>query len=62
MTRYAMHVHQFHASSSTGAQIRDADFRTLCQHAHRLQQSNLADVVTISQYNNGLASPRKVRS
>jgi hypothetical protein len=57
-----MHVHQFHASSSTGAQISDADFRTLCQHAHRLQQSNLADVVTISQYNKGLTSPRKVRS
>ena len=43
MPRYAMHVHQFHASSSTGAQISDADFRTLCRHAHRLQQSNLAD-------------------
>lgn len=53
--------HQFHATTSTGAQISDADFRTLCRHAHRLQQSNLADVVTISQWRNGLTNPRRPR-
>lgn len=54
--------HQHHATVSSGAQIADADFRTICRHAYRLQQANLADVVTVSQYYNGLTSPRKVRS
>jgi hypothetical protein len=48
-------------TSGAGAQISDADFRTLCRHAHRLQQSNLADVVTISQWRNGLTNPRRPR-
>jgi hypothetical protein len=46
---------------SSGAQIADADFRTICRHAYRLQQSNLADVVTISQWRNGLTNPRRPR-
>lgn len=53
--------HQHHATVSSGAQIADADFRTICRHAYRLQQSNLADVVTISQWRNGLTNPRRPR-
>lgn len=53
--------HQHHATVSSGAQIADADFRTICRHAYRLQQSNLADAVTISQWRNGLTNPRRPR-
>ena len=47
--------HQHHATVSSGAQIADADFRTICRHAYLLQQSNLADVVTHSQWYEGMA-------
>lgn len=53
--------HQHHATTSTGAQISTADFRTIVRHAYRLQASNLADVVTKSQYYHGLASTRRRR-
>lgn len=53
--------HQFDASTSTGAQISTADFRTICRHAYRLQQSGLADVVTISQYYRGFTDARRLR-
>jgi peptidoglycan/xylan/chitin deacetylase (PgdA/CDA1 family) len=53
--------HQFHATTSTGAQISDADFTTICKHAYKLQQANLADVVTVSEWRNGLTLGRHPR-
>lgn len=46
--------HQHHATVSTGAQIATADFRTILRHAYRLHASNVADVVTHSQWYNGM--------
>ena len=46
--------HQHHATVSTGAQISTADFRTIIRHAYRLHASNVADVVTHSQWYNGM--------
>lgn len=54
--------HQFHATTTTGAQINAADFRAILLHAYRLQQSNLADVMTVSQWYNGLAGARRPRA
>lgn len=53
--------HQHHATTSTGAQISDADFTTIVRHAYRLQQANLADVVTVSAYRRGLTDARHIR-
>lgn len=50
----AFHIHD--PDTSTGQQISDADFETVIRHAHKLQQSNLADVVTVSQWYNGLTA------
>lgn len=47
--------HQHHATVSTGAQISTADFRTILRHAYRLHASNIADVVTHSQWYEGMA-------
>lgn len=54
--------HQHHATVSTGAQISDADFSTIMAHAARLHYGNLADVVTVSQWREGLGGvlPKRV--
>lgn len=54
--------HQHHATTSTGAQISDADFTTIVRYAYLLQQANLADVVTVSEWYQGLTTGRKRRN
>jgi peptidoglycan/xylan/chitin deacetylase (PgdA/CDA1 family) len=53
--------HQHHATTSTAAQISDADLTTIVRYAYRLQQANLADVVTVSAYRRGLTDARHIR-
>lgn len=52
-----LNFHTVHATTTSGAQISVADFTTLMADLYRKQQSNLLDVVTVSQWHSGLTSP-----
>lgn len=52
-----LNFHAVHATTTSGAQISVADFTTLMADLYRKQQSNLLDVVTVSQWYSGLTSP-----
>ena len=56
-----LNFHAVHATTTSGQQISVADFTTLMADLYRKQQSNLLDVVTVSQWWDGLSGSRPVR-
>lgn len=54
-----LNFHTLHATTTTGQQVSLADFTTIMGDLYRKKAGGLLDVVTVSEWYNGLSNPRR---